>query len=126
LFDMMDEIVPVHFARWRKLRTLGHHEKRNGMSEKLASLKIFCRRPGTRRSRRRQHVLMQEPGVAEFRKPALVRTRLNQLCLYHNGISKRGNSRKSRIYQNMTGFSINFLRSLFGRELFLKVTVRMV
>jgi hypothetical protein len=45
LFDLMDEIVPVHFARWRKLRTLGHNEKHNGMSEKLASLKTFVNVP---------------------------------------------------------------------------------
>jgi hypothetical protein len=38
LFDMMDEIVPFHVARWRKLRTLGHNEKHNRMSEKLVSL----------------------------------------------------------------------------------------
>jgi hypothetical protein len=41
LFEMMDEIVPVHFARWRKLRTLRHEKKHNGMNEKLASLKVF-------------------------------------------------------------------------------------
>jgi hypothetical protein len=38
---MMDEIVPVHFARWRKLHILGQNEKQNGMSEKPASLKFF-------------------------------------------------------------------------------------
>jgi hypothetical protein len=41
LFDMMDEIAPVHFVRWRKLRTLGQNEKHNGMDEKLASLKFL-------------------------------------------------------------------------------------
>jgi hypothetical protein len=41
LFDMMDEIVPIHFARWPKLRTLGENEKHNGISEKLAFLKFF-------------------------------------------------------------------------------------
>jgi hypothetical protein len=45
LFDMMDEIGPVHFARWHKLRTLEHNEKHNGMNEKLASLKICVNVP---------------------------------------------------------------------------------
>jgi hypothetical protein len=45
LFDMMDEIIPVHFARWRKLHTLGENEKQNGISEKLASLKFFVNVP---------------------------------------------------------------------------------
>jgi hypothetical protein len=44
-FDMMDEIVSVRFACWRKLRTLGHNGKHNRMSEKLASLKFFVNVP---------------------------------------------------------------------------------
>jgi hypothetical protein len=79
LFDVMDDIVPVHFARWRKLRTLGQNEKHNGMSEKVSSRKIFCKRTGTRRGRRRKDVLMQEPGVAEFHNPAIVKNKTQSI-----------------------------------------------
>jgi hypothetical protein len=85
LFDIMDKIVPVHFACWRKLGTLGHNEKYNGMSEKLASLKIFCKRTRTRRGRRREPVLMQESGVAEFRRPAIVKNK-TQPIIYSSSL----------------------------------------
>jgi hypothetical protein len=72
LFDMTDEIVPVHFVRWC---TLGYNEKHDEMIEELASLKFFCKRTGAKRGRRRKHVLMPEPGVAEFRRPAIVKNK---------------------------------------------------
>jgi hypothetical protein len=49
------------------------------MSEKLASLKNFCKCTGRRRGRSKKHVLMQEPGVAEFLKPAIVKNKTQSI-----------------------------------------------